>query len=79
MEGETALVLGLLPSGLACSQGGHPARLVALELVSVVAVLIVLLLAMESAVTKLVEVAIVLAFVAVVGGLVFTRFLQRWL
>ncbi len=73
-----ALLLGLVPCGLACLKGEIGARLVALELVGVVAVLIVLLLAVDSAV-NLPDVALVLGFVGVVGGLVFARFLERWL
>lgn len=74
-----ALLLGLVPCGIACLRGDIGARLVALELVGVVSVLVVLLVAVESPVTTNVDVAIVLAFVAFVGGLVFARFLERWL
>ncbi len=77
--GAAALFVGLVPCGIACFKGSIGARLVALELAGLVAVLVALVLAADSTVSSVLDVAIVLSFVGFVGGLVFTRFLGRWL
>lgn len=77
--GTAALLVGLVPCGIACLRGSLGARLVSLELAGLVAVLTALLISADSSVSSVLDVAILLAFVGFVGGLVFTRFLGRWL
>lgn len=74
-----ALVVALVPCTAACLRGDIAARLVAMELAGVVVALATMLLSVVVGLPSLVDVAIVLAAVSFVGGLVFVRFLERWL
>lgn len=76
-----ALVLmtaGLLPCLVAVSRGGALDRLVALELASVVAVIVALLLAQGFGRPSYLDVGLVLALLSFAGPLVFARFLEHW-
>ncbi len=74
-----ALVFGLVPCLLVCARGRTMDRLAALELAGTVTVLLVVLLAEGLKRPFLYELALALALLSFPAGLVFARFLERWL
>ncbi len=74
-----ALLGALLPCGLTAFRAGHMERLVGLEMTSVVATLLLLCLAVAEDRPAFVDVALTLSLLSFGGGLVFARFLERWL
>lgn len=85
MSATLLLLAGVLLVGgfgsclLGACRGGPVARLVALELGSVVAVLVLLLLSAGYGRSSYQDVGLVLAIVSFAGSLVYARFLERWL
>ncbi len=77
--GALALVIGLVPCGVVCSRGNPMDRLVGLEMAGTVNTLILLTLAEGYHQAIFFDLAIVLALLTFAGGLVFARFLERWL
>jgi len=73
------LMLGLIPCGIVCFTRDAPTRLVGLESASMLMVLILLLLAEGYQRSFLFDLALMLALLSFGGGLVFVRFLERWL
>ena len=71
--------LSLIPCAVVCLRGGPVARLVGLEMTSVCNSLVLLLLAEGFQRTLFYDVALSLALLSFGGGLVFARFLERWL
>lgn len=71
----SALAVGVLAS----LRGDAEQRLVAVELVAVLAVQVILLRAMQPGVPYYADVALLFAVMSVIGGLLFARFLERWL
>lgn len=74
-----ALLLGLIPCGLVCLRGDTVNRLAGLEAAGVIATLILLLLAQGLHRVLYYDLAVALALLSFGGGLVFVRFLERWL
>jgi multicomponent Na+:H+ antiporter subunit F len=74
-----ALLTGLVPCGIACLRGDVVDRLVGLEMAGVVATLVLLLLAQGFGRVVYVDLALALALLSFAGGLVFARFLERFL
>ena len=73
------LLLALIPAGAAAVHGDVGARLVGLQTAASIATLVAVVLAMIEGRSWLLDVAIVLALLQFAGGLVFARFLERWL
>lgn len=72
----------LLALGVSCaavSTGSVGGRFVAVQLAAVIAVQLTVVLSIRSEVTYYADVALLMAIVAVVAGLLFARFLERWL
>jgi multicomponent Na+:H+ antiporter subunit F len=74
-----ALLVGLVPCAVVCFRGTPMERLVGLELAGNVDTLILLVLAEGYHQAIFFDLAVVLALLSFAGGLVFTRFLERWL
>ena len=74
-----ALLAGLVPCGIVCLRGDVVERLVGLEMAGVVVTLVLLLLAQVVGRVVYVDLALALALLSFAGGLVFARFLERFL
>ena len=75
----TALVACLIPCGIACLRGGLAGRLVGLETAGTIAALILLLLAEGFGRPPFMDLGLALALLTFGGGLVFARFVERWM
>lgn len=75
----TTLMLCLVPCGIVCARAKTLDRLAAAEMVSVLAILIVVLLAKGYQRPSLYDLALALALLSYPGGLVFAHFLERFL
>jgi multicomponent Na+:H+ antiporter subunit F len=74
-----AMMLCLVPCGIVCFRGKAIDRLVGLEATSTICVLILMLLAEGFGRLPFFDLALTLALLSFAGGLVFARFLERWL
>ncbi len=74
-----ALIVGLVPCAIVCYRGTPMERLVGLELAGTVDTLILLVLAEGYHQAIFFDLAVVLAVLSFAGGLVFARFMERWL
>jgi multicomponent Na+:H+ antiporter subunit F len=73
-----ALLAGLVPCGVVCLRGDPLSRLVGLEMASVVDTLLLLLAqAYDRAIYF--DLALALTLLSFAGGMVFARFLERWI
>lgn len=74
-----AMLLALIPAGIACFRGTIGDRLAALELGS--AILILELIVLSEGLHRSIDLdlPLTLAFLSFGAGMVFARFLQRWL
>ena len=74
-----ALLVCMIPCVVVCSSGDPFKRLVGLEMANAVGVM--LLIALAGALDRdfLYDLALALAFLSLGGGLVFVRFMERWL
>ncbi|MGH9397327.1 MAG: monovalent cation/H+ antiporter complex subunit F [Terriglobia bacterium] len=75
----TVLLVSLIPCGILCLRGDPMDRLVGLETAGIIDTLILLLLAEGFHRSPFYDLALALALLSFAGGLVFTRFLERWL
>jgi multicomponent Na+:H+ antiporter subunit F len=73
-----ALLAGLVPCGWLCLRGDPVNRLVGLELAGVLDTLVLLLLAEGFDRQVYFDLALALALLSLASGLVFARFLERW-
>lgn len=74
-----ALLFALFPCALVCFRGSAEDRLTGLEMASVLATLELVLLAEAFHRPPFYDLALCLALLSFGGGLVFVRFLERWL
>jgi multisubunit Na+/H+ antiporter MnhF subunit len=74
-----AMLVCLIPCGIACLRGDIADRLVALEATGLIAALILLLAAEGFHRQPFTDLALALALLSFGGGLVFARFLERWM
>jgi multisubunit Na+/H+ antiporter MnhF subunit len=74
-----AMLVCLIPCGIACLRGDIADRLVALEATGLIAALILLLAAEGFHRQPFTDLALALALLSFSGGLVFARFLERWM
>lgn len=77
--GATVLMFCLIPCGYVVFRGSPMDRLVGLEMAGMIEVLIMVLLAQGLHRLPFYDLGLALALLAFGGGLVFTRFLERWL
>ena len=77
--GALVLLIGLVPCGIVCLRMTPMERLVGLEMAATVDTLILLVLAEGYHQAIFFDLALVLALLSFAGGLVFARFLERWL
>ncbi len=73
------LLVLMIPCLIVCLRGDVINRLVALQAASAMTALILLLLAEGYGRASFVDLALTMALLAFGGGLVFARFLERWL
>ena len=74
-----AMLAGIVPCGIAVVRGTVMAALVAYEAISAIIVLVLILLAEGFRRSGEFELAVLLAVLLFGSGLVFARFLERWL
>jgi len=74
-----ALLVGLVPCGVVCLRGDPVNRLVGLEMAGAVDTLVLLLLAQAYGRAIYFDLALALALLSFAGGMVFARFLERWI
>ncbi|HEX9107360.1 MAG TPA: monovalent cation/H+ antiporter complex subunit F [Longimicrobiales bacterium] len=79
LVGAAVLMLALLPCAWVCLRGRPMDRLVGLEMTGVVLTLLLLLLAEGFHRIPFFDLALALGILQFGAGLVFTRFLERWL
>lgn len=79
LYGAAALLIPLIPCGVTCFRGKPTDRLVGLEMAGVVITLDMVLLAEGFDRTPFYDLPLTLAILAFGGGMVFARFLERWL
>ncbi len=73
------LLLCLVPCGAACLRGDAVDRLAGLEAAGLIATLILLLLSEGFHRQPFMDLALALGLLSFGGGLVFARFLERWM
>jgi multicomponent Na+:H+ antiporter subunit F len=74
-----AMLAGLVPCGVVCLRGDPVNRLVGLEMAGTVDTLLLLLLAQAYHRPIYFDLALALALLSFAGGMVFARFLERWI
>jgi multicomponent Na+:H+ antiporter subunit F len=74
-----AMLAGLVPCGVVCLRGDPVNRLVGLEMAGTVDTLLLLLLAQAYHRSIYFDLALALALLSFAGGMVFARFLERWI
>ena len=75
----TVLLLSLIPVGIVTFKGDPMDRLVGLEMAGILTTLILMLLAHGFQRLPFYDIAVAAALLAFGGGLVFARFMERWL
>jgi len=78
LTGAFLLMLGLVPCGIVVFTRDAAKRLVGLEAGTVLVVVIMMLLSEGYQRSFLFDLALMLALLSFGGGLVFARFLERW-
>lgn len=73
------LLIGLVPCAIVLFRGTPMERLVGLEMAGTVDTIVLLVLAEAYGQAIFFDLAVVLALLTFAGGLVFARFLERWL
>jgi multicomponent Na+:H+ antiporter subunit F len=79
IEAATAMTLCLIPCGIVCLRGEPEDRLVGLECAGNLLALILLLLSEGYGRAPFEDLSLTVALLAFGGGLVFARFLERWM
>ncbi len=79
LTGAFVLMLGLVPCGIVAFTKDAARRLAGLEAGTALTVLIMMLLAEGYHRSFLFDLALMLALLSFGGGMVFARFLERWL
>jgi multicomponent Na+:H+ antiporter subunit F len=75
----TALVFILIPVAIRCFRGDPMDRLIALEAAGALVSMTLLLLTVGFQRIALIDISLSAALLTFAGGLVFARFLERWL
>jgi len=79
MVAAEVLLFALIPCGIAAFRGSPMERLVGLEMAGVVQTILLVLLAEAFDRPSAYDLALAMALLTFGGGLVFARFLERWL
>ena len=79
LVGAAVMMLALVPAVIAALRGGLADRLVGLELVGILAAQLLFLYAVGEKRPEFVDIGLTVGLLAFGGGLVFARFLERWL
>ncbi len=74
-----ALIFALIPCGIVCFKGTPMDRMVGLEMAGILESLILVLLAQGFNNPNFYDLALTMSLLTFGGGLVFVRFLERWL
>ena len=74
-----AMLIALIPAGIVLCRGDLAATVVAFEFITAVIVMVLALLAQAFQRPSLFELPVLLAVLLFGSGLVFVRFLERWL
>jgi multisubunit Na+/H+ antiporter MnhF subunit len=74
-----AMLIALIPAGIVCFRGPVEDRVVGLEFTSVIVTLELVLLAQGFSRSPFYDLPLTLAFLSFGSGLVFARYVQRWL
>jgi multicomponent Na+:H+ antiporter subunit F len=77
--GSAALIFALVPCGITTFRGNAVERLVGLETAGMIGALLLVMLAEGTHRINFYDLALALALLSFGGGLVFARFLERWL
>lgn len=77
--GATVLLFSLIPCGVVVFRGDPVNRVVGLETTAMIEVLLLILLAEGYHQVSFYDLGLALALLGFGGGLVFVRFLERWL
>jgi multicomponent Na+:H+ antiporter subunit F len=75
----TVLLFSLIPAGIITFRGDSMDRLVGVEMASIITTLTLMLLAHGFQRIPLYDIALAAGLLSFGGGLVFVRFLERWL
>lgn len=73
------MLLSLIPCGIVVFRGGFADQIVGLEMTSVLITLELVILSQAFHRTSFLDLPLTLAILSFGGGMVFVRFLQRWL
>lgn len=73
------LLACVVPCGIAAFRGSPMERLLGLEMMGIVATMFLLVMAEALGRPNFYDIGLTMALLAFGGGLVFTRFLERWL
>lgn len=77
--GALGLLSCLVPCGICTFKGSPMQRLIALEMTGIVVAMLLVVLAEVVGRSTMYDIALAAAFLCFGGGLVFARFLERWL
>ena len=75
----TAMLVCLIPCGITCFKGETQDRLIGLEMAGVIIALDMMLFVQGFHRASFYDLGLTLAFLSFGGGMVFARFLERWL
>lgn len=76
---SAALILALIPCGIAAFRGSPMERLLGLEMAGVIEAMFLVTFALAINRPNFLDLALAMALLCFGGGLVFARFLERWL
>jgi multicomponent Na+:H+ antiporter subunit F len=79
MLAAIGLLSCVIPCGITCFKDGPVERLIGLEMMGIVSAMFLLLLAEAEGRPAFYDIGLTMALLAFGGGLVFARFLERWL
>ncbi len=79
MVASAVLLLSLVPCGIAAFRGSPMERLLGLEMAGVVQTMFLVTFAIAIHRVNFLDLALAMALLCFGGGLVFARFLERWL
>jgi multisubunit Na+/H+ antiporter MnhF subunit len=79
LTGSAVLLFALAPCAVATFRGNTVERLIGLEMAGMISTLLLVMLAEGTHRANFYDLALTLALLSFGGGLVFARFLERWL
>jgi len=79
LMGSAVMLFALVLCGISCFRGDAMERLVGLEMAGIIVTLLLVMLAEGMGRVNFYDLALALALLSFGGGLVFARFLERWL